>query len=115
MNPSTCERDPVLGYQRAEFIDIGLTSENAATREADPACPVGMGRLVLASGGVSPLDSHRVKEAWLVASGEAELVFQGRLRRRLVPGNIVMFDSYESHVLTNTGAVDFVCFSVWWD
>ena len=109
------DNEPVLGYEPIEyFANHQLASENARMRSMNLPCPVGMGRLILKPGATSPLDQHRVAEAWLVASGEGTLIFKGKVEKNLVPGSIVVFDTYESHIVTNTGDCDFVFFSVWW-
>ena len=106
---------PVLKYQAAEHFEGGLKSENSQMRTLNSDCPVGLGRMLLKKGGVTPFDQHPVKESWLVANGEGELEFKESSTLKIQTGDIVVFDSNESHLLKNTGDSDLLMFSIWWD
>lgn len=106
---------PLLSFEDKEYFEGGLIGQNALQHSAIPRPPVGMGRLTLPKGGVSPLDKHSEKEAWFIATGSGRLVFQGSIERLLKAGDIVVFDSEETHIIENTSDREMTFFSIWWD
>ena len=69
--------------------------------------------MILAPGGTTPLDAHEVRECWYVARGSGVLELDGR-PQRLQPGQLVFFDSGQTHRLHNDGAAELVVLSLWW-
>jgi mannose-6-phosphate isomerase-like protein (cupin superfamily) len=76
--------------------------------------PAHMSRWEVGPGGSSPLDHHRVRECWFIASGSGELTFKGEEKMEVAAGDILYFDSWESHEVKNTGQTTLSVFSIWW-
>jgi len=108
------ENLPFVNFEELEYYEEGLTSQNVE-KQKDLEIPVGVARMVLKSGCTTPLDSHNVKEAWLIGNGKGELIFEGKTLRSLVAGDIVTFNSNETHQLKNLSNVDMLIYSLWWN
>lgn len=105
---------PFVNFEALEHYEEGLTSQNIQ-KNKNLEIPIGVARMVLQSGCTTPLDSHNVKEAWLIANGEGILTFEGKTTKNVVAGDIVTFDANETHQLKNISDVDMLIYSLWWD
>ncbi|TXL01874.1 hypothetical protein BMR09_17680, partial [Methylococcaceae bacterium CS3] len=104
-----------LHFSSQEEFGDSLISQNAVMRSLCKPAPIGLGRLTLASNSSAPLDVHGVKEALMVSEGEGKVVVNGIEEIAINTGDIVVFDSNESHLLTNCSDKTMHLFSVWWD
>lgn len=75
--------------------------------------PFNASRFTVEPGCASPVDSHAVREIWMVAEGSGELVYDGR-SVRLEAGDVFYFEPPKPHQVRNDGALTLVIFSVWW-
>jgi mannose-6-phosphate isomerase-like protein (cupin superfamily) len=62
----------------------------------------------------SKLDVHKVFEIWLVAKGTGVLTYQHK-KVSVKSGDVIYFDSFASHKITNTGKKTMQIFSIWWE
>lgn len=67
----------------------------------------------LAPGAETPVDGHAESEIWVCLHGSGQLTI-GNVARQFASGDIVFFESWQSHQLLNTGPDPIVVFSVWW-
>jgi len=107
--------DAYLTFEAPEKFGSGLVSQNAVMRTMSEPVPIGIGKLKLASHSSAPLDTHLVKEAWMVAGGKGKVTVNGVKEFTIEAGDIVVFDENESHILTNHTNETMSLFSVWWD
>ena len=68
----------------------------------------------LAPQAVSPVDVHKVKEAWLVVSGAGEIKCDDQIQI-ITKDSVICFDSFQSHSVKNISDVDLQIISIWWD
>lgn len=61
----------------------------------------------------SPEDSHEVREIWMVAEGEGELVYDTQTIR-IKAADVLYFESFKPHLVNNDGDKPLVIYSVWW-
>lgn len=64
--------------------------------------------------GISPLDSHKVKEVWIVTDGVGELTCDNQMQI-IQKGSVVYFDPFETHSIKNPANSDLNIISIWWD
>jgi mannose-6-phosphate isomerase-like protein (cupin superfamily) len=81
--------------------------------QTDATPPFKASRFVVPAGATSDEDRHDVCEVWMVASGEGEVLVDGR-SLSVRAGDVVLFASNEGHQVHNTGPDPFEAFSVWW-
>ena len=105
---------PRLSFLEPEEAAAGvLIHEIDLIDQSGPRSPFKASRFTVEPGCTSPLDNHAVREIWMVAEGEGELLYDGR-PLRLKAADVVYFDSHQSHQVTNDGAQTLVVYSVWW-
>jgi quercetin dioxygenase-like cupin family protein len=105
---------PRLSFLEPEQAGPGmLIHEIDLTDQSGPRAPFKASRFTVDPGCTSPVDSHAVREIWMVAEGEGELLYDGR-PSRLKAADVVYFDSHKPHQVTNDGAQTLVVYSVWW-
>jgi mannose-6-phosphate isomerase-like protein (cupin superfamily) len=61
----------------------------------------------------SPMDSHEVKEIWLVISGSGILECGDQLTE-IKEKDVIFFDSFEKHTVNNTSNIELKMISLWW-
>ena len=74
---------------------------------------VGAGWGRVAPGASSTSHQHDETEFFVIVIGEGELHIDGAVHPAR-PGTVVLFEPFESHVITNTGEVDLVFFTQYW-
>ncbi|GAB3998669.1 hypothetical protein GCM10029992_25100 [Glycomyces albus] len=74
---------------------------------------VGAGWGRVAPGVSSTSHQHDETEFFVIVAGEGELRVDGRTHPAR-PGTVVLFEPFESHVITNTGQADLVFFTQYW-
>lgn len=66
-------------------------------------------------GAESPVDQHEVLEVWLVISGAGELfVGDSTEAKSIQMGDVVKFDSFETHRVKNNSNEVLKMISLWW-
>jgi quercetin dioxygenase-like cupin family protein len=90
-----------------------LALVNMSELRGGPA-PVRMSRFEIAPAAQSPLDTHEEREMWMFAQGTGMLSYRGHPPVRVAAGDVVEFESNESHTVMNTGSEPLVVFSIWW-
>jgi len=65
-------------------------------------------------GAESPVDSHKVKETWIVEGGIGTLTCDDT-KIILKKGSVVLFESFNTHSVKNNGNTDLSIVSIWWD
>ena len=88
-------------------IDLGHTGN-------EPIAPFNGSKWVVKPNESSPLDIHDVRECWFIASGTGILTYKDELKGEVKPGDVLYFNSQESHKVFNNGTEDLLVFSVWW-
>jgi mannose-6-phosphate isomerase-like protein (cupin superfamily) len=78
------------------------------------SAPFKASRFTVEPGCSSPVDSHGVREIWLVARGAGEVVYDGRAVRAKAD-DVFYFEPFKTHQLRNDGDEKMVVFSVWWE
>jgi mannose-6-phosphate isomerase-like protein (cupin superfamily) len=76
--------------------------------------PFKAARFSVEPGCTTPVDSHSMREIWLVIAGSGELIYGGKT----VPvsaADIVYFEPPKPHQVRNDGTAPLNIFSVWWD
>ncbi|GAA3627167.1 cupin domain-containing protein [Flavivirga jejuensis] len=63
----------------------------------------------------SLIDVHEVRECWFIAKGEGELIRNEKKEGKVKQGDILFFDSNESHSICNSGKENILIFSIWWN
>jgi mannose-6-phosphate isomerase-like protein (cupin superfamily) len=88
-----------------DYFDLGSLPESTV--------PFKGARFVVEPGSASTPEAHEVRECWMVASGEGELVYDGE-RHPMEPGDVFLFDPAKTHQARNDRDEDLVVFTVWW-
>ncbi len=88
-------------------IDLGHESEQ-------PVAPFKGSKFIVYPNETSPLDIHDVKECWFIASGSGIVTYNGDRKEAVKPGDVLFFDSQQSHEVFNNGTENLLVFSVWW-
>lgn len=94
--------NPADGMQLTE---LGLLRSSA---------PFKASRFTVESGCSSPVDSHSVREIWIIASGEGEVIYDGQAVR-VRTDDVLYFEPFKTHELRNDSAEKIVVFSIWWE
>ncbi|WP_161964065.1 class I tRNA ligase family protein [Chitinophaga flava] len=76
--------------------------------------PFKASRFEVYPGQQSPLDIHEVRECWFVSQGKGEVIYNGTEVVPVSSGDVLYFESNQSHQVTNTGEDQLIIFSVWW-
>ncbi|MEV7994256.1 class I tRNA ligase family protein [Streptomyces sp. NPDC086077] len=74
---------------------------------------VGAGWGRVAPGASSHPDRHDETEFFVIVAGTGELTVDGR-GHPVRPGTVVLFEPFESHIITNTGETDLVFLTQYW-
>ncbi len=77
--------------------------------------PFKASKIIVYPGHWSPLDNHEVKECWMISSGQGELVYNDDVKEPIKAGDVLFYDSFNSHKVFNNGSEDLIIFSLWWD
>ena len=80
---------------------------------ANTAIPFKASYFVVHPGCVSPVDTHSVHEMWMIAQGEGELSYDGKLSV-LGPLDFIYLEPPKKHQVRNIGTGLLVIFSTWW-
>lgn len=86
-------------------IDLGSSSEIK--------CPFKASRFTVDPDHTSPVDSHSVREIWMVAQGEGDLRYDGETIR-IRASDVIYLDPPKPHQVKNVGSESLVIYSVWW-
>jgi quercetin dioxygenase-like cupin family protein len=105
---------PQLSFLEPEQAGPGmLIHEIDLMDQSGPRAPFKGSRFTVEPGCISPVDSHAVREIWMVAEGEGELLYDGRLLR-LKAADVLYFEPHKPHQVKNDGTRTLVVYSVWW-
>lgn len=108
------DRGPQLSFLAPEQAGAGmLVHEIDLIGQGGPRAPFKASRFTVEPGCVSPPDSHAVREIWMVAEGEGELLYDDR-PVRIKAADVVYFEPHKTHQVKNDGARTLVVYSVWW-
>ena len=88
-------------------IDLGHTADQAIA-------PFKGSKWVVKPNEWSPLDIHDVRECWFIASGTGIVTYKEEFKEAVKAGDVLYFNSQESHKVFNNGTEDLLVFSVWW-
>jgi mannose-6-phosphate isomerase-like protein (cupin superfamily) len=78
-----------------------------------PVAPFTLARFVVPAGLSSSPDTHDVRELWVILSGEGLLLLDGD-ESRVGAGDVLYFESRETHQLVNDGQEPVELVSMWW-
>lgn len=108
--------NPALSFLPSELYDHAMVVDEIDFGHAkdQPISPFKGSKFIVYPDETSPLDVHDVKECWFIASGSGILTYEGELKKAIQPGDVLLFDSQQSHKVLNNGTEDLVVFSVWW-
>jgi mannose-6-phosphate isomerase-like protein (cupin superfamily) len=107
------------------FPRVGHLREPEATLRASgallgifdlPAAPSDtftLARFVVPAGLASTPDTHEVREMWVILRGEGRLKLDGE-ETRVRAGEVLYFDSLQTHQLINEGEEAVELLSMWW-
>lgn len=105
---------PRLSFLSPEKDGQGMTiHEINLSPWGAPLAPFKASLFTVEPNSTSAVDSHAVREIWMVIEGEGELLYDNR-PVRLGPRDIVYFEPHKPHRVRNDGPGPFVAFSVWW-
>ncbi|MBC7886375.1 MAG: cupin domain-containing protein [Ferruginibacter sp.] len=88
-------------------IDLGHES-------GQPIAPFKGSKFIVYPNQTSPLDIHDVKECWFIAAGSGIVTCNGATEKAVNPGDVLFFNSQQSHQVFNNGPENLLVFSVWW-
>ena len=91
-----------------EIFEVILNSAGTAV------APFKAAHFTVEPGCTTPVDSHSMREIWLVTDGAGELIYDGKM----VPvskSDVVYFEPPKPHQVRNDGPGSLAIFSVWWD
>lgn len=101
----------------AESIDVGIAGidyeEFCVERQGRALAPFELAVFSIEPATSTPLDSHAVRECWLVAAGQGLVHYDGGCYR-VGSGSALLFESHRPHRVENTGPTPLTIFSVWW-
>lgn len=106
---ATRTRGPLIPIAATSTPDPGVIVHELALGSA----PVEASCWSVEPGHSSGVDSHAVHEAWLVAAGEGELLYD-QDTFPLRAEQVFRFEPPLPHQVRNTGAERLVIFSIWW-
>ena len=105
---------PRLSFLPSEHHGAGMSvSEINLDPSGQPLAPFNASRFTVEPGCASPVDSHAVREIWMVAEGSGELIY-GDLSVRLNTADVFYLEPPTPHLVKNDGTQTLVIFSVWW-
>lgn len=91
-----------------QILEVILESAGRSVAPFKAAC------FSVEPGHTTPVDSHSMREIWLVTEGAGELIYDGK-ETSIRKSDIVYFEPPKPHQVRNVGAESLVIFSVWWD
>jgi mannose-6-phosphate isomerase-like protein (cupin superfamily) len=107
--------DPRLPLREVEdaaaglrILEVMLDSSGTSVAPFKAAC------FSVEPGYTTPVDSHSMREIWLVTGGSGELIYDGKTTS-IRKSDIVYFEPPKPHQVRNDGSDSLVIFSVWWD
>jgi methionyl-tRNA synthetase len=80
---------------------------------AAPVAPFTLARFVVPPGVATSPDTHDVREVWVIVRGEGLLVLDGE-QTRVRPGDVLYYESRQTHQLLNDGDEPVELVTVWW-
>lgn len=107
---------PKLSFLPPELLDNAMVVDeiNFGHEKQQPAAPFKGSKFIVYPNETSPLDIHDVKECWFVASGSGIVTYDGKDKEAIKPGDVLLFESQQSHQVFNNGTQNLLIFSVWW-
>ncbi|MEL6862987.1 MAG: class I tRNA ligase family protein, partial [Bacteroidota bacterium] len=84
------------------------------TQDKERFAPFKASRFEVFPGKTSPVDIHEVRECWFISEGQGSLIYNGEKLQEVKAGEVLYFDSHQSHAIENTGDSNLVIFSTWW-
>ena len=106
------QQQPALDYLEAENPAAGMRLTELELFRS--GAPFKASRFTVEPGCSSPVDSHSVREIWIIAKGKGEVVYDGHAVRARAD-DVFYFEPFKTHQLRNDGAGKMVVFSVWWE
>ncbi|HEY6804792.1 MAG TPA: cupin domain-containing protein [Pyrinomonadaceae bacterium] len=76
--------------------------------------PFKSARFTVDPGCITPVDSHSMREIWVVAAGSGELLYDDQ-RVPMHTWDVVYLEPPKEHQVLNNGTDQLVVISVWWD
>ncbi|MCP3751805.1 cupin domain-containing protein [Pseudomonas sp. SBB6] len=73
----------------------------------------GFGFFIVSSGHTTGLDTHQVRELWLVLSGQGRLS-RGNDQYDVSPGSVFAFSPFQEHQLFASKGQAVTVFNIWW-
>lgn len=101
-------RPPVFEEDAMKVDEIDFSAVNCGSM------PFRASRFEVYPGKKSPPDQHEVTECWFIAKGIGELEHDGQNRTNVKAGDVLYFNSYQSHTINNTGEDNLIIYSIWW-
>ena len=107
---------PSLSFLSPEIFDDAMVVDEIdfGHSKMQPLTPFKGSKFIVYPNQSSPVDIHDVKECWFIASGTGILTYRETSGKSVKAGDVLLFDSQESHKIFNNGTIDLVVFSVWW-
>jgi mannose-6-phosphate isomerase-like protein (cupin superfamily) len=109
---AACE-SPKLSLLSAEEFSGMRVFEIELFKSGSQIAPFKASRFTVEPGCSSPEDRHEVREIWMVAEGEGELIYDDQTVR-ISAADVLYFESHKSHLVNNDGDMPLVIYSVWW-
>ncbi len=102
----------LISKKELAWIDLGVGVEEV---DLQSLAPFKASFFEVSPNMASPVDAHSVKEIWIVLKGEGELTVNHKEVNNIQLGDIIYFDSFESHLVRNTSQNDLRVLSLWWE
>ena len=108
--------NPKLSFLPAEIIgDAMVVDEIDFGHEVImPIAPFKGSKFIVYPNESTPVDVHDVKECWFIAAGSGLVTYNGKRKEVVKTGDVLCFESQQSHEVFNNGSEDLMIFSVWW-
>lgn len=78
-----------------------------------PTVPFTLATVTVSVGGAVDPHSHGVREIWMLTHGRGLLTIDGE-RSVAQAGDVLYFESHQSHQITNDGDLPLRFLSIWW-
>ncbi len=107
---------PSLSFLPPELFDNAMVVDEIDFDhdKKEPMTPFKGSKFIVYPNETSPLDVHDVKECWFIASGSGIVTYDGESTQAIKPGDVLLFNSQQSHQVFNNGTENLMVFSVWW-
>lgn len=107
---------PQLSFLPPEYYDGSMVVEELSLghENEQPIAPFKGSKFVVFPNETSPLDQHDVIECWFIAAGTGEVIYNGEKKAIVKTGDVLYFESQQSHQVYNNGSENLLIFSVWW-